>query len=167
MADPFIGEIRAFSFSFAPRGWALCNGQLMAIQQNQALFALLGTIYGGDGRTNFGLPNLQGRVPIHVSPARPQGAVGGEISHTLIPQEIPFHTHGVMASPNLGTQNIPANDRVLSRRTAEIYHAPTDLVPMSPAMLAPSGSAQAHNNLQPYLVLNFCIAIVGIFPSRN
>lgn len=167
MAEAFIGEIRAFSFLFAPKGWALCNGQLISIQQNQALFALLGTQYGGDGRVTFGLPNLQGRVPIHVDVGYRQGETGGEMAHTLIVPELPPHTHGVMASPSVGTQNVPASGLVLSKRAAEIYRAPTDLVPMSNSMLAPSGSTQPHNNLQPYLVINFCIAIVGIFPSRN
>lgn len=167
MAEPFIGEIRSFAFNFPPKGWALCNGQLLAIQQNQALFALLGTQYGGDGRTTFGLPNLQGRVPIHISTLHPQGQIGGEIAHTLISVEMPIHNHTVMASPNPGTQNVPAADRVLSKRAAEIYHAPPSSVPLSPGFLASSGGSQPHPNQQPFLVLNYCIALQGIFPSRN
>src|SRR5216110_161021 len=113
--DPFLGEIRAVSFTFAPKGWALCNGQLLPINQNQALFALLGTTYGGDGRVNFGLPNLQGRVPVHMGSGHTLGERGGEQAHTLSLSELPTHTHIAMASPSGGTQNVPANDMFLSQ----------------------------------------------------
>ncbi|MBI1840903.1 MAG: phage tail protein [Verrucomicrobia bacterium] len=167
MSEPFIGEIRAFSFNYAPKGWAMCNGQLLPINQNQALFALLGTTYGGDGRTTFSLPNLQGRVPLHFSQAIPQGATGGELAHTLTLSEMPAHTHVLQASPAVGTANVPTNTSMLSRRAAEIYHDPVDLTPMGPSTVGPAGSGQAHSNLQPYLVLNFCMALQGLFPSRN
>jgi len=167
MADPFLGEIRLFGFNFAPRSWAFCNGQLLPINQNQALFSLLGTTYGGDGRTTFALPNLQGRVPIHFGSGHPLGQIGGEQAHALTSAEIPAHTHAIMASPSAGTQNVPANDMVLSQRAAEIYHAPSNLSPTIAGTLANVGSNQGHENMQPYLVINFSIALQGIFPSRN
>jgi len=167
MAEPFLSEIRMFSFNFAPRGWALCNGQLLPINQNQALFSLLGTTYGGDGRVNFALPNLQGRVPIHVGNGQILGQQGGEQAHTLSIAEIPAHTHTAQASATAGTQNVPANNMMLSQRTAEIYRAPSNLAPMVAGTLANIGGSQAHLNMQPFLTLNFCIALQGIFPSQN
>jgi microcystin-dependent protein len=167
MAEPFLSEIRLFSFNFAPKGWALCNGQLLPINQNQALFALLGTTYGGDGRVNFALPNLQGRVAIHSGAGHTLGERAGEQAHTLTMGEMPAHTHTAMASPTSGTQNIPANNLMLSQRAAEIYHAPSNLTPMAAGTLANAGGSQSHLNMQPYLVLNFSIALQGIFPSQN
>ena len=171
MSEPFLGEIRLFSFSFAPKGWAMCNGQILPIAQNQALFALMGTTYGGDGVRTFALPNLQGSVPLHLSASYPQGMRAGEASHTLTSAEMPAHSHAVQASDIVGTSNIPGNTLGLARRTAEIYHAPTNLVALSVFPAGPtvsnSGGNQAHTNLQPFLVMNFCVATVGIFPSRN
>src|SRR5436190_22150278 len=124
MAEPFLSEIRIFSFGFAPQGWALCNGQLLPINQNQALFSLLGTTYGGDGRVNFALPNLQSRVPIHMGSGHTLGERAGEQAHTLSIAELPTHTHVAQASAAPGTQNVPANNMMLSQRAAEIYRAP-------------------------------------------
>ena len=167
MAEPFLSEIRLFSFGFAPRGWALCNGQLLPINQNQALFSLLGTTYGGDGRVNFALPNLQGKVPVHVGNGHVLGERGGEQGHTISVAELPTHTHVAQASPAAGTQNIPAGNLMLSQRAAEIYRAPSSLAPMVAGTVTNAGGSQAHLNMQPFLTLNFCIALQGIFPSRN
>lgn len=167
MAEPFLSEIRVFSFGFPPRGWAACNGQLLPINQNQALFSLLGTTYGGDGRVNFALPDLRGRVPIHVSGGHTLGERAGEQAHTLSIAELPTHAHTAQASAAAGTQNVPASNMMLSQRTAEIYRAPSSLAPMVAGALANAGGSQAHPNMQPFLTLNFCIALQGIFPSRN
>ena len=167
MAEPFLSEIRMFSFNFAPRGWALCNGQILPINQNQALFSLLGTTYGGDGRVSFALPNLQGRVPIHVGNGHTLGERAGEQAHTVSVAEMPAHTHAAQASAAAGTQNVPANNMMLSQRAAEIYRAPSSPVPMVAGTLSNAGGSQAHLNMQPFLALNFCIALQGIFPSQN
>jgi microcystin-dependent protein len=163
MSEPFIGEIRAFGFNFAPTGWAMCNGQLMQIALNQALFSLLGTTYGGDGRTNFALPDLQGRVGMHMNVAtgaHPLGEHAGEETHTLSITEMPVHDHGIGGGGDQDTNRpggaVAARGGVYAH-TSTVSMAPTD----------PSGGSQRHNNLQPYLVLNYCIALVGIFPSRN
>lgn len=165
MAEPFLGEIRLFSFSFAPRGWALCNGQLLPINQNQALFALLGTSYGGDGRTNFAVPDVQGRLPMHRGTGFDQGQRGGTETHTLTSTEIPAHSHGLTVSSNAASDVIPTNN-ALGNSGANLYAAPGTAVPLATALAAQGGS-QPHPNLQPFLVINFCIALVGIFPSRN
>ncbi len=167
MAEPFLSEIRMFSFNFAPRGWALCNGQILPINQNQALFALIGTTYGGDGRVTFALPNLQGRVPIHVGNGHTLGERAGEQAHTVSVAEMPAHTHVAQASAAAGTQNVPANNMMLSQRAAEIYRAPSSPAPMVANTLSNAGGSQAHLNMQPFLALNFCIALQGIFPSQN
>ena len=167
MAEPFLSEIRLVSFNFAPKGWALCSGQVLPINQNQALFALLGTTYGGDGRVTFALPNLQGRVPIHFGNGHTLGERGGEQAHTLSMAEMPTHTHVAQASSAAGTQNIPANNMMLSQRAAEIYRAPSNLAPMMTGTTTNNGGSQAHTNMQPFLTLNFCIALQGIFPSVN
>ena len=164
MAQPFLAEIRIFSFGFAPKGWAMCNGQLLPINQNQALFSLLGTTYGGDGRTTFALPNLQGRVPVHVGNGILLGQSGGESAHTLSTSEMPAHTHlpaGSSTPANLGvpTGNVWA--------TGNAAYNPTANTTMNPASIQPVGSSQPHENLSPYLTLNFCIALQGIFPSRS
>jgi microcystin-dependent protein len=170
MSAPFISEIRTFSFSFAPRGWALCNGQLLPINQNQALFSLLGTTYGGDGRVNFALPNLQGRIALHQGQGLSMGQRAGEESHTLILSELPIHTHTVTADAKVGnaTSNNPQGDVPGNTAPLPIY-APSKVqaVAMNPAMLTISGGSQAHENRQPFLVLNYCIALQGIFPSQN
>lgn len=167
MAEPFLSEIRLFSFGFAPRGWALCNGQLLPINQNQALFSLLGTTYGGDGRVNFALPNLQGRVPLHKGGSHTLGELGGAQAHTLTQPELPQHTHTAQGSAAAGTQNVPASNMMLSQRAAEIYRPPSNLASMTAGTLANAGGSQAHQNMQPFLVINFSIALQGIFPSPN
>jgi microcystin-dependent protein len=165
MGTPYMSEIRIFSFNFAPKGWALCNGQLLPINQNQALFSLLGTTYGGNGQTNFALPNLQGRAPVHMG-SLIEGQTGGEENHTLIQSELPAHTH--VPSGNSGTPNagLPTNN-TWAANAANPYSSSSPDTTMNPAAIAAAGGSQPHNNLQPYLVLNFCIALQGVFPSRN
>ncbi len=167
--EPYLAEIRITSFAFAPKGWALCNGQLLAINQNQALFALLGTTYGGDGRVTFALPNLQGRAPMHRSNARPLGQAQGEETHALTVAEMPAHTHALRASGKLAGSPSPANGvlAATARGATPGYAAATGLVALNPAALAPSGGSLPHENRQPYLAMNFVIALQGIFPSRN
>jgi microcystin-dependent protein len=167
MAEPFLSEIRLMSFSFAPKGWAMCNGQLLPINQNQALFSLLGTTFGGDGRVNFGLPNLQGRTPIHVGGGHTLGERGGEQAHTLSIAELPTHTHMAHASASAATATIPANTLVLAQPGFEFYRAPTALATANAATIANVGGSQAHLNMQPFLTLTFCIALQGIFPSST
>ena len=165
MAEPFLSEIRIMSFSFPPKGWALCDGQLLPINQNQALFSLLGTTFGGDGRVNFGLPDLRGRTPIEVGNGHTLGERGGEQAHTLSIAEIPTHTHVLQASGSNAGTNSP-NNAVLANTTA-VYHAPTSLTSLSPSSVTTVGGSQAHLNMEPFLTLNFCIALQGIFPSPN
>jgi microcystin-dependent protein len=167
MAEPFLSEIRIMSFGFAPKGWALCNGQLLPINQNQALFSLLGTTYGGDGRVNFGLPDLQGRTPIHMGSSHTLGERGGEQSHTLSISEIPTHTHTLNGTSSTGTLIIAAGN-LLGASPSQMYQAPdNNLVAMNPASIPNIGGSQAHLNMQPFLILNFCIALQGIFPSQT
>jgi len=167
MAEPFLSEIRMFSFGFPPKGWALCDGQLLPINQNQALFSLLGTTYGGDGRVNFGLPNLQGRVPIHMGSGHTLGERGGEQGHTLSISELPTHTHTLNGTSSTGTLVIAAGN-LLGTSPSQMYQAPdNNLVAMNPASIANVGGSQAHLNMQPFLVLNFSIALQGIFPSQT
>jgi microcystin-dependent protein len=166
MAEPFLSEIRIMSFNFAPKGWALCNGQLLPINQNQPLFALLGTTYGGDGRVNFALPNLQARTPIHMGSSHTLGERGGEDAHTLTLQEMPAHTHLVaVSSAASGGNNSPVG-RFLGGE-ADAYAAPSNLTAMRPGTITNAGGGQPHTNDQPYTVLSFCIALQGIFPSQN
>jgi microcystin-dependent protein len=169
MAEPFLSEIRIMSFNFAPKGWALCNGQLMPINQNQALFSLLGTTFGGDGRVNFALPDVRGRTPIHVGSGHTLGERGGEQAHTLSISETPTHTHTVNATTIPATTNSPGPTVLTAQSTsANLYaSAAQNLVPMSPQMVANVGGSQAHLNMEPFLTLNFCIALQGIFPSPN
>ena len=166
MAEPFLSEIRIFSFNFAPKGWALCNGQTLPINQNQALFSLLGTTYGGNGQTNFALPNLRGMVPIHEGAGFTLGQTGGEYAHTLTQSEMPQHFHILNGTSNSGTTAVPTGN-VFAKTLQSAYSSPANLVAMSPSTVLPVGGSQAHTNQQPYLVLNFCIALQGIFPSRN
>jgi microcystin-dependent protein len=167
MAEPFLSEIRIMSFNFAPKGWALCNGQLLPINQNQALFSLLGTTYGGNGQTNFALPDIQGRTPIHVGSGFTLGERGGEQAHTVSIAETPTHTHTVNATSITATTNNPSNTLLTAQSTAANLYgsAASSLVAMSPAMVGNTGGSQAHLNMQPFLTLNFCIALQGIFPS--
>lgn len=167
MSTPFLSEIKIVSFNFAPKGWALCNGQLMPINQNQALFALLGTTYGGDGRVNFGLPNLQGRIPVHMGSGFTLGEKAGEVAHTLNISELPAHTH----TPTGSSTNPPtapgAAGNLWTANNASPYAAASDGSVMNPAGILPTGGSQPHDNMSPYLVLNFVIALQGIFPSQN
>lgn len=170
MAEPFLSEIRIMSFGFAPRGWALCNGQLLPINQNQALFSLLGTTFGGDGRVNFGLPDLRGRTPIHVGSGHTLGERAGEQAHTLSISELPTHTHVANATNTLATTTDPTNGLLAQTATAfgQVYNSTAaSLVALSPGAVTNVGGSQAHLNMQPFLTLNFCIALQGIFPSPN
>jgi microcystin-dependent protein len=164
MGTPYLAEIKVVSFNFPPKGWALCNGQLLPINQNQALFALLGTTFGGNGQTNFALPNLQGRVPIHTGGGFQLGQAQGEYAHTLTAGEMPQHTHPVNASPKTGTQVTPAGTVWAATTSGAYAGAPT--VTMHPQSVNPVGGSQAHENTPPYLTLNFIIALQGIFPSH-
>ena len=164
MAEPFLSEIRIMSFVFAPKGWALCNGQLLPINQNQGLFSLLGTTFGGDGRVNFALPDLRGRTPIHVGSGHTLGERGGEQAHTLSIAELPTHTHVLNASSSTGNAPIPSPN-LLATTPLLIYSAPTNLGTMNAGSVTNTGGSQAHLNMQPFLTLSFCIALQGIFPS--
>lgn len=167
MAEPFLSEIRIMSFGFAPKGWATCDGQLLPINQNQGLFSLLGTTYGGDGRVNFALPDLRTRTPIHMGSGHTLGERGGEQAHTLSISEIPTHTHVAQASSNDGTAAIPSGGLLAKAAPANPYIIPTNLVALNAATLGNVGGSQAHLNMQPFLTLNFCIALQGIFPSQT
>ncbi len=166
MAEPFLAEIRIMSFEFAPKGWALSNGQLLPINQNQALFSLLGTTFGGDGRVNFALPDLRARTPIHVGSGHTLGERGGEQSHTLSVAELPTHTHVANATSSNATTGVPTNN-LLAKSTNFFYDAPANLTALNAGMVTNVGGSQAHLNMQPFLTLSFCIALQGIFPSPN
>jgi microcystin-dependent protein len=166
MSEPYLAEIRIFSFNFAPKGWAQCNGQLLPINQNQALFSLLGTMYGGNGQTNFQLPNLQGRCAMHTNGSHPQGQSAGEQSVTLTTSQIPSHTHNAIAN-NSGTNQASPACGSWSPGSADQVYSTAGGANMSPSAIANAGQSQPHNNLMPYLTLTFCIALLGIFPSRN
>jgi microcystin-dependent protein len=166
MSEPFLSEIKVVSFNFPPKGWALCNGQLLPINQNQALFALLGTTYGGNGQTNFALPNLRGRVPIHFGGAHSLGEAAGSTSVTVNIQQLATHMHGLQASSNsTGTTADPTNAFFAPVNAG--YGPPNALTTLSPQSVTSVGGSQPHNNMMPYLVLNFIIALQGIFPSQN
>jgi microcystin-dependent protein len=165
MSEPFLSEIRIMSFVFAPKGWALCNGQLLPINQNQALFSLLGTTYGGDGRVNFALPDLRGRTPIHEGSGHTLGEKAGEQAHTLSIAELPTHTHAVTGSSANGATVLPTDG--LLAAAAGLYGSPSQLTSLNPATITNVGGSQAHLNMQPFLTLSFCIALQGIFPSPN
>jgi microcystin-dependent protein len=162
MSEPFLAELRLMSFDFPPKGWAACNGQLLPINQNQALFSLLGTMYGGNGQTTFALPDLRGRVPVHRGTLT-QGTRAGAEAHTLNVSELPAHTHVASASPQPGNQPVPATLAAANNA----YGPPTDLTTLTPQTVTNIGGSQAHENRQPYLTLNWCIALQGIFPSPN
>jgi microcystin-dependent protein len=163
MATPFIGEVKMVAFTFPPKGWAFCNGQLLPIAQNQALFSILGTTYGGNGQTTFALPNLQGRVPLHMASGFVEGQVGGAANVTLTSNQA-GHSHGVNATATATTNTAAGNFPATSG--SNIYGASPDST-MNGAIVGLAGGSQPHSNLQPYLVVNFVIALTGIFPSRN
>lgn len=165
MAEPFLSEIRIMSFNFAPQGWAMCNGQLLPINQNQALFSLLGTTYGGNGQTTFALPNLQGQVPMHVGNGHNLGERGGEQAHTISLSEMPTHVHSFNGTTDNADTPIGAGN--LFGTASNLYTPASNLTTLNPATIGNTGGSQAHLNLQPFLTLTFCIALQGIFPSRN
>ncbi len=174
MSDPFVAEIRIFAGNFAPTGWAFCNGQILPISQNTALFSLLGTTYGGNGTSNFALPNLQGRAPMHWGQgpglsARDLGETGGQPDVSLIPSELPAHTHAANCDSAAGSQTSPAGNAWggSARGRPAIYSSSAPDVAMSPLSVYVAGSSLPHNNMQPYLALNFIIALQGVFPSRS
>lgn len=170
--DPFIGEIRMFAGNFAPQGWALCNGQLLSISQNTALFSLLGTMYGGDGRVTFGLPNLQGRIPLHFGQGpgltyRDEGEMGGTETVTLTTAEMPMHSHSVNGNQGPGDNPSPAGRYWAASSRRDTAYAPSANVAMQAQAIDPAGGSQPHNNMQPYLVVSYIIALTGIFPPRS
>ena len=167
MATPFIGQISMFSFGFPPKGFALCNGQLLPINQNQALFSLLGTMYGGNGVNNFALPDLRGRTPLHYGQGFTEGQIGGEENHTLLTTEMPAHNHAVNCN-NSTTGAVPAIAGSYWGQTTKPAYAPiSDGTKLNAAAIAQAGGSQPHPNMSPFLTINFCIALTGIFPSRN
>ena len=166
MSEPFLSEIKIVSFNFPPKGWALCNGQLLPINQNQALFALLGTTYGGNGQTNFALPNLRGRVPIHEGNGHNLGEAAGTTAVTVNIQQLPTHLHAEMAQPTANNSQLAAAGAVFCQ-VSNIYRTPDNLLTINPGTIGAVGGSQPHNNMMPYLVLNFIIALQGIFPSQN
>lgn len=172
MSEPFLSEIRIFSFVFPPKGWALCNGQLLPINQNQALFSLLGTTYGGNGQTNFALPDLRGRVPNHFGGSHNLGEAGGEIAHTVSISEMPQHLHGLNSNLAVVDANINATQgsaagNFWANNGKSHYSTDTPNNAMHPSAVSNVGGSQPHTNMQPYLVLSFCIALQGIFPAQN
>ncbi len=169
MSTPYLAEIKLTSFAFAPKGWAFCNGQLLPINQNQALFALLGTQYGGNGVTTFALPNLQGRAPMHFSGVHAIGQTGGEEQHMLTAGEMPAHVHALRASGKAAASSSPAGGVLAApaRGGTPAYAAVGNLVALNPAAITATGGGQPHENRPPFLALNFVIALQGIFPSRN
>lgn len=174
MTEPFVAEIRAFAFNFAPKGWAVCDGQLLPLSQNTALFSLIGTTYGGNGKSNFALPNLQGRAPMHPGQGpglsnHDLGEQAGSESISLLESEIPAHGHGLNANPDIADLQVPGPTRSLARsQNANAYTAPAGqaTAPMAGQALEATGGSQPHNNMQPYLALQFCIALQGVYPSR-
>jgi microcystin-dependent protein len=165
MSEPFLGGIYSFAFGFAPKGYAMCNGQLLPINQNQALFSLLGTTYGGDGRVNFGLPDLRSRIPNSQGQGFVMGQQSGQEIHTVTQSELPAHTHTLAASTAVATTNVPSGN-LYGDEAFNLYGAgPT--TPMNPGVVTNVGGSQPHENLQPYLAITWCIALQGIFPSQN
>jgi microcystin-dependent protein len=166
MGTPFLGEVKIIAWNFPPKGWAFCNGQLMPINQNQALFALFGTNYGGNGQTTFGLPDFRGRVAMHMGAGFILGEHAGEESHTLTMSEMPAHTHNLMASAVAGNTQSPANN-FMARDQNNVYGTTSNLTTLKPSSVTNVGGSQAHSNMQPYLTVNFVVALIGVFPSRN
>ncbi|MCB1560032.1 MAG: phage tail protein [Xanthomonadales bacterium] len=169
MSEPFLAEIRMVGFNFAPRGWAFCDGQILPINQHQSLYSLLGTTYGGDGRTSFALPDLRGRVPIHVDALHAEGQKSGEETHTLTLDEMPQHAHTMAAATGTPVNPGPSPTGKVFADSApnEVYAAPAAPAPAAAGSVGGMGGSQAHDNMQPWLALNFCIALQGLFPSRN
>ena len=177
MSTPFMGQIEIFSFNFAPKGWAQCDGQLLPINQNQALFSLLGTTFGGDGRVNFALPDMRSRIPISFGPQATLGQRGGEEAHTLASNEMPAHIHQIAVDSTAGAVNKPTTLTVLGKSSGisttgqalaiNAYGSGGAAATMDSRMISNVGGSQPHENRQPFLVLNFCMALQGIFPSRN
>ncbi len=172
MSEPFVGEIRMFAGNFAPRGWAFCDGQLLAVSQNDALFSLLGTIYGGDGRTTFGLPDCRGRLPIHAGAGpglsqRRLGAKAGSETVTLTVNQMPSHTHPMNATTATGTDNNPGGKLTAESPSVDVYFEGDPTVSMSTNAITNTGGSRAHTNLMPFLCIHFIIALFGIYPSRN
>ena len=165
MSDQFLSEIRIMSFDFAPKGWAMCNGQLLPINQNQALFSLLGTTYGGDGRVNFALPDLRARTPMHMGSGHTLGERGGEQAHTLSISEVPTHVHTANAQPSNASLTVVPGNAVPG--AANVWGTAQNLTALGAASIGNVGGSQAHLNMQPYLTLTFCIALQGIFPSQT
>jgi microcystin-dependent protein len=174
MADPFVAEIRIFPFNFAPKGWAFCDGQILPLSQNTALFSLLGTTYGGDGKSNFALPNMQGNAPMHPGQGpglslHDLGETGGSDTVSLLESEIPAHSHAMMASTQDGLDSHPVNN-LLAQGIGIAHYTDANtgaFVNLNDNALAPAGGDQPHNNMQPYLTLSFCIALQGVFPPRT
>lgn len=170
MSEPFLAEVKIVGFNFAPRGWAFCNGQILPINQNQSLYSLLGTTYGGDGRTSFALPDIRGRVPIHVGTSvganHALGQKTGEQTHTVTSAEMPSHNHGVQATSNTANQAAPSTSLLAGTNSSKPYSG-VGTGNMASDFVANAGASQGHNNIQPSLVVNFCIALQGLFPSRN
>jgi microcystin-dependent protein len=167
VSEPFLAQISIFSFNFAPKGWALANGQLLPINQNQALFALMGTFYGGNGTSTFGLPNLQGRVAMHAGNGHVIGEIGGAETVALTTAELPAHTHGVNCNKNAGNQASPSGRLWAADGAGNLPYSTTGNTAMAGGSVKPAGGTQAHSNVAPFTVLNFCIALQGIFPSRT
>ncbi len=167
MAQPYVGEIRMFAGNFAPAGWMFCSGQLLPISQNETLFQLIGTTYGGDGQSNFALPNLQSRVPIHQGNGFILAETGGAEDITLTTQQIPVHSHPLLASQGPGNQASPQNSLTANSSSIQIYIEDSTDSNMNAAAMTPVGGSQPHTNIQPYLVINFIISLFGIFPSQT
>lgn len=167
MSEPFLAEIRMVGFNFAPRGWASCDGQILPINQNQSLYSLLGTTYGGDGRTSFALPDLRGRTPLHKGDGFNLGQKAGEETHILSTAEMPNHSHVSQGSTDPADTNTPVPGKVFARSTQPSYHAPGTGVAAAAGTLTSSGGDQGHENMMPWQAINFCIALQGLFPSRN
>ena len=167
MAQPYIGEIRIFAGNFAPAGWAFCNGALLPISENDALFTLIGTTYGGDGQSTFALPDLRGRLPIHQGNSYVIGQTGGVEEVTLTSQQIPAHSHAMLASTSTGTQSGAAGNVLASGSSISIYRSAMPNSPLSPQMIGPVGGNQPHSNMQPYVCVNYIISLFGIFPTQT